>query len=111
MSRPAPLFDSIKLKLIVFFLGVFSVVFTSLGFFLYFELREIVIGSVDSHMYSEITLLAGILSKEVEHGHIEEGIFEITEAASGEYATKLSGHYYQLVDERRWQCHGAFTFA
>ncbi len=91
-------FDSIKLKLIVFFLGVFSVVFTTLGFFLYFELKEIVIGSVDAHMYSEITLLAGILSKEVEHGHVEEGIYEITEAASGEYATKLSGHYYQLVD-------------
>ena len=55
------------------------------------------LGSVDSHMYSEITLLAGILSKEVEHGHVEEGIYEITEAASGEYATRLSGHYYQLV--------------
>lgn len=93
----SPFFDSIKLKLIVFFLGVFSVVFMTLGFFLYFELKEIVIGSVDSHMHSEITLLAGILSKEVEHGHVEEGIYEITEAASGEYATKLSGHYYQLV--------------
>jgi heavy metal sensor kinase len=93
------MFDSIKLKLIVFFLAVFSVVFTTLGFFLYFELREIVHGSVDEHMYSEITLLAGILSKEVEHGHIEEGIYEITEAASGEYATALSGHYYQLVDK------------
>ncbi|MEE9543624.1 MAG: ATP-binding protein [Thermodesulfobacteriota bacterium] len=92
------MFDSIKLKLIIFFLAVFSVVFTTLGFFLYFELREIVFGSVDDHMYSEITLLAGILSKEVEHGHIEEGIYEITEAASGEYAHKLSGHYYQLVD-------------
>ncbi len=90
--------DSIKLKLIVFFLGVFSVLFTTLGFFLYFELKEIVFGSVDTHMYSEITLLAGILAKEVEHGHVEEGIYEITEAASGEYAAKLSGHYYQLVD-------------
>ena len=29
---------------------------------------------------------------------MEEGIYEITEAASGEYARKLSGHYYQLVD-------------
>lgn len=92
------MFDSIKVKLIVFFLGIFSVLFASLGFFLYFELKEIVFGSVDSHMYSEITLLAGILSKEVEHGHVEEGIYEITEAASGEYATRLSGHYYQLVD-------------
>ena len=92
------MFDSIKLKLIVFFLAIFSVVFTTLGFFLYYELKEIVFGSVDAHMHSEITLLAGILSKEVEHGHIEEGIYEITEAASGEYATKLSGHYYQLVD-------------
>ena len=90
-------FDSIKLKLIVFFIGVFSVVFTTLGFFLYFELKEIVIGSVDAHMHSEITLLAGILTKEVEHGHVEEGIYEITEAASGAYAAKLSGHYYQLV--------------
>jgi heavy metal sensor kinase len=96
----SPFFDSIKLKLIVFFFGVFSVVFTTLGFFLYYELKEIVIGSVDAHMHSEITLLAGILTKEVEHGHVEEGIYEITEAASGEYAAPLSGHYYQLVDSK-----------
>ncbi len=92
------MFGSIKLKLITWFLAVFTLVFVALGLFLHYELKEIVVGSVDDHLYSEITLLAGILAKEVEHGHVEEGLYEITEAASGEYAVSLSGHYYQIVD-------------
>lgn len=92
------MFDSIKLKLLAWFLAVFFVIFTLLGFFLYYELKEIVIGSLDNHASSEVTLLAGILSKEEEHGHLEEGIMELTSAATGEYAVALSGHYYQMVD-------------
>ncbi|MEE8574853.1 MAG: ATP-binding protein [Thermodesulfobacteriota bacterium] len=89
--------SSIKFRLIVWFLAVFLVLFTGLGFFLYYELREIVLDSVDNHIESELSFLSGILTKEIEHGHLEEGIAEITEGASGEYTESLSGHYYQLV--------------
>ncbi len=90
--------DSIKLKLITWFLVVFTIIFTSLGFFLYYELKGIVIESVDEHLHSEVTFLAGILASEAEQGHIEEGVAEITRAASGSYKVALSGHYYQIVD-------------
>ncbi|MBI5234408.1 MAG: hypothetical protein HY880_08645 [Deltaproteobacteria bacterium] len=91
------MFSSIRLRLIAWFVLVFSIVFTGLGLFLYYKLRETVIGSVDRHIESEVTLLAGILAKEIEHGHLDEGINEITSAATGEYSVPLSGHYYQLV--------------
>ena len=92
--------DSIKLKLITWFLVVFTVIFTSLGFFLYFELKEIVISSVDEHLHSEVTFLAGILASEAEQGNIEEGVAEITRAATGSYSVALSGHYYQILDDK-----------
>ncbi len=92
--------DSIKLKLITWFLVVFTIIFTSLGFFLYYELKEIVISSIDEHMHSEVTFLAGILASEAEQGQIEEGVAEITRAATGSYSVALSGHYYQVHDDK-----------
>jgi heavy metal sensor kinase len=91
------MFSSIKIRLVVWLMAVLLSVFSSLGLILYYELREIVMGSVDQHLESEITLLSGILAKEIQHGHLEEGIMEITEASSGEYSVALSGHYYQLT--------------
>ncbi len=92
--------DSIKLKLITWFLAVFTIIFTSLGFFLYYELKEIVMSSLDEHMHSEVTFLAGILASEAEQGNLEEGVAEITMAASGSYSVALSGHYYQILDDK-----------
>ncbi len=92
-----PLLASIRYKLIIWFLSVFSVVFTGLGIFLYYELEEIVIGSVDSHLSSEVQLLIGLLGEEEEHGHLEKEVVELSEAAVGEYAVPLSGYYYQIV--------------
>ncbi len=86
------MFRSIKSRLIVWFIGVFSVLFTLLGFSLYHELSEIVINSVDSHLHSEVQLLAGLL-----HIDDDEENGGLSEAAVGEYALPLSGHYYQLL--------------
>ena len=84
--------NSIKSKLILWFLSVFSILFLGLGIFLYYELKDIAIGSVDSHLHSETQLIASLL--EVEHGEVES---ELKGAAIGDYALPFSGHYYQIV--------------
>lgn len=89
------MFPSIKLRLVAWFLSVFSLLFAFLGFFLYYELKAIVIGSVDDHLHSEVQLIAGLL--DVEEGYHE---VELSEAEVGEYALPLSGHYYQVIDSK-----------
>jgi heavy metal sensor kinase len=86
------MFTSIKSKLIVWVLFSFSIIFTGLGFFLYYELEGIVVDSINRHLHNEVQLIAGLLradETEIEH--------ELSEVAVGEYAVPLSGHYYQIV--------------
>ncbi|MDH3973106.1 MAG: ATP-binding protein [Deltaproteobacteria bacterium] len=85
------MFSSIKSKLAIWFFFIFSLLFTTFGYFLYESLESILMGSVDSHLHSEVQLIAGLLTLEK-----EESGRELSEAAIGEYARPLSGHYYQL---------------
>lgn len=82
---------SIKSKLLTWSLSVFFILFLGLGFFLYYELQIIVIGSIDSHLHSETQLLTSFL--EVEKYKIK---WELEKAAVGEYTKPFSGHYYQI---------------
>src|SRR3989338_763706 len=86
------MFTSIRSKLIIWVLSIFSVIFTGLGFFLCYKLEGIVIGSIDRHLYNEVQLVASLLREE--EANIEH---ELSEVAVGEYAIPLSGHYYQIV--------------
>lgn len=83
---------SIKLKLTIWVLFIFSIIFTTLGFFLHYELSEIVIGSIDTHLHNEVQFIAGFLRVEDENIEVELSGVEV-----GEYAIPLSGHYYQIV--------------
>ncbi|MCK5237551.1 MAG: HAMP domain-containing protein [Deltaproteobacteria bacterium] len=85
-------FSSIKFKLIAYFLSAFLLVLLALGIFLNDKLETMVIGSVDSHLHSEVQLLTGLMK-------VEDGILnmELTEAEVGDYAMPLSGHYYQIL--------------
>jgi heavy metal sensor kinase len=89
--------SSIKARQVVWFVGVSSVVLISLGFFLYFQLSRIVIGSVDSHLESEVQFIAGLVRVEAEQGPLETELLEFSQAAVGEYSVSLSGHYYQII--------------
>ncbi len=88
---------SIKSRLILWFLTVFSVVLIGLGFFLDYQLSDIVIDSVDSHLNSEAQFIAGLLHVEQQQGPIETELLEFSQAAVGQYSVALSGHYYQIV--------------
>ncbi|MBI3584864.1 MAG: histidine kinase [Nitrospinae bacterium] len=59
---------------------------------MYYELEDIVITSIDSHLHNEVQMIAGLLR--AEESDIEH---ELSEVAVGEYAVPLSGHYYQIV--------------
>ncbi len=92
------MFNSIRLKLVIWFLIVFSVVFTVLEVFLYYKLETIIISKTDNHLMSTMDTIAGLLNLEDDHGQLQLELIELANSAKGEYAEKLSGHYYQVVN-------------
>lgn len=93
-----PSLDSIKIKLVVWVLVIFSVVFVGLEVFMYYKLEDVVINLVDEHLKSTTNSLANLLKIEDEHGQLGMGLAEVASAMTGDYAEKLSGHYYQIYD-------------
>lgn len=85
--------SSIKGRLALWFFLIFSIIFSSFGLFLYYNIEKVLIGSVDGHLHSEVQLIAGLISTEK-----DEHEAELSEAAVGEYGRPLSGHYYQLSE-------------
>jgi len=91
------MFNSIKLKLVVLFLVVFSLFFAGLEIFLYYKLEEVTIRLADEHLTSEVDTLANLMAIEEAQGQLESELAELAAAVTGVYAEKLSGHYYQIV--------------
>lgn len=91
------MFNSIKLKLVIWFMVVFSVVLIGLEIFMYYKLQGTVISLVDEHLLSTTHSLANLLRIEDEHGQIDMGMAELAQATTGEYAEKFSGSYYQII--------------
>ena len=86
------MFSAIKFKLVAWFLGITSVVFVGLGVGLYHELKKIAFDAIDSHLHSEVQLIASLVK--VDDGELEVSLDEV---AVGDYALPLSGHYYQVL--------------
>ncbi len=91
------MFNSIKIKIIIWCLAIFSVVFAGLETFLYYELEGVAIEFVDEHIRSEIDIMSGILRIEKSHGQLATELVELSIAAKGKYGKKFSGRYYQIV--------------
>ncbi len=92
------MFNSIKLKLVVWFLAVFLIFFAGLEIFLFSRLEYLARNLADEHLKSELHTLANLMTVEDQHGQIATELEELATAASGDYAQKLSGHYYQVVN-------------
>jgi len=87
--------SSIKSRLVAVFLFTSAAIYASLGFYLYYNLKNIAIGAVDEHLHDEVQLIAG-------HIYGRDGrdsLAELADIAIGDYAEPLSGHYYQISDE------------
>lgn len=91
------MFNSMKIKLVVWFIAVFSIFFAGLEIFLYYELEHLVVSLADEHLKSEVETLANVIAVEEEHMQLESELMELASATTGVYAEKLSGHYYQIV--------------
>ncbi len=92
------MFNSIKIKLVVLFIAVFSFFFAGIEVFLYYELEGLVVNLADEHLKSEVETLANmIIVEEEQHAELAAELLELASAATGVYAEKLSGHYYQIV--------------
>lgn len=89
--------NSIKLKLVILFLLVFALLFSGIEIFLYYKLEDLVINLSDEHLTSELETLANLMTVEEAHGQLETELVELSTAAKGVYAEKLSGHYYQIL--------------
>ncbi len=92
--------NSLKLKLVVWFLAVFLLFFAGLEIFLYYRLEDLAQDLEDEHLKSELHTLSNLMTVEDQHGQIATELIELSTAASGEYSEKLSGHYYQIVDSQ-----------
>ncbi|MBE9503397.1 MAG: HAMP domain-containing protein [Proteobacteria bacterium] len=87
--------SSIKMRFVALYFLLFSILFFILGLFLYYQIENTLMASVDGHLHSEMQLISGLLD-------VEEGYHEIalSEAEVGEYALPLSGHYYQVISSK-----------
>ena len=92
------MFNSIRLKLVIWFLIIFSVVFTTLEIFLYYKLESIIISKTEHHLSSTLDTIAGLLKLEDDHGQLQMELVELSNSAQGVYAERLSGQYYQVVN-------------
>jgi len=92
------MFNSIRLKLVIWFLIIFSVVFTTLEIFLYYKLESIIISKTEHHLSTTLDTIAGLLKLEDDHGQLQMELVELSNSAQGVYAEKLSGQYYQIVN-------------
>lgn len=93
------MFNSIKLKLVIWFLVVFSVFFTGIEIFLYYKLEEVTVNLADEHLKSEVATLANLMAIEEAQGQLEAELQELATAITGVYSEPLSGHYYQVISE------------
>jgi len=93
------MFNSIKFKLVLWFIIVFSFFFAGIELFLYYKLEDLTVKLADEHVNSEIQTLANLMAIEEVQGQLESELQELGAAVTGVYAEKLSGHYYQIVSE------------
>ncbi|MBI5810705.1 MAG: sensor histidine kinase N-terminal domain-containing protein [Deltaproteobacteria bacterium] len=93
------MFNSIKLKLVILFLAVFSLFFAGIELFLYYKLEEVTLHLADEHLRAEVNTLANLMAIEEAQGQLESELQELATAVTGVYAEKLSGHYYQIVSQ------------
>lgn len=91
--------NSIKFKLVIWFIIVFSFFFAGIELFLYYKLEDLTVKLADEHVNSEIQTLANLLAIEEVQGEMESELQELGAAVTGVYAEKLSGHYYQVVSD------------
>ncbi len=93
------MFNSIRLKLVIWFLIVFSVVFTTLEIYLYYKLENIILSQTEHHLSNTLDTIAGLLKLEDDHGQLQMELAELSNSAQGVYSEKLSGHYYQVIND------------
>lgn len=91
------MFNSIKLKLVILFVVVFSLFFAAIEVFIYYKLEEVTLHLADEHLQSEIDALANLMAIEEAQGQMESELAELAAAVTGVYSEKLSGHYYQIT--------------
>lgn len=86
------LLKSIKGQLFFWFFTFSSAILLAVGLFMYYEIKEIVLHSVDHTLYSKMQIIIGLVQEE--NGVIE---LELSEIISGGYSIPRSGHYYKVV--------------
>ena len=87
---------SIKGRLVLWLFFGAALVLTVAAVFLYNEIGNIVIGSVDRTLHSKRQMITGLLHQE--HGGIE---LELSDIIAGEYVIPRSGHYYRVMTANR----------
>ena len=82
---------TIKGRLFAWSFSFIVTLLLALGVFLYHEVEQIILESVDQALHSKEQLITGLLHEE--HNNIK---FELSEIMLGEYSIPRSGHYYKV---------------
>ena len=83
---------TIKGRLFAWSFSFIVTLLLALGVFLYHEVEQIILESVDQSLHSKEQLITGLLHEE--HNNIK---FELSEIMLGEYSLPRSGHYYKVL--------------
>ncbi|MCX5717964.1 MAG: HAMP domain-containing sensor histidine kinase [Nitrospirae bacterium] len=83
---------SIKGRLFLWIFIVVSLILITSGVLVYYEVKNVVVSSVDEVLHSDMQIFTGLLH--VKRGKVE---FEFSDIISGDYTIPLSGHYYKII--------------
>ncbi len=83
---------TIKGRLFAWSFSFIATMLLAMGVFLYHEVEELILESVDKALHSKEQLITGLLHQE--HNNIK---FELSEIMLGEYSLPRSGHYYKVL--------------
>lgn len=83
---------SIKGRLFLWIFIVVSLILITSGVLVYYEVKNVVVSSIDEVLHSDMQIFTGLLH--VKSGKVE---FEFSDIISGDYTIPLSGHYYKII--------------
>jgi len=89
--------NSIKFKLLIWLLIIFSFIFTILGLFLDYELEVVIFDQLDRSLTHTLQTVGNPLIMEASHGQLPMELWELANITTGIFSERLSGHYYQIT--------------
>lgn len=87
---------SLKFRIFILILIIFSTIFSGMGVFLYYQLQNFMFHQLDDKLKGTLHTLSNLIILEDSLGQLEMELWELSHVTTGEFSQSLSGHYYQI---------------